>query len=475
MRTYYGTAAMHSVSRIVIALAIAVAFQLCPIVSQGQVRQEVLSLRLQNLEQQILAGDSNAVGGFWASLMGKQPLVEAVEGDSDHSLVTFLWRGGEKTKRVLLIGGLPDARLHKPLTRLSNTDIWYRTERMHNKTRMTYAFHVNAPVENYKSVDELAASMMKFPPKSDPQNPNRSLIFSVLELPLSPQQPWSKGNANAPRGKQVNCEIASRVLMAKRHVTVYTPAGYDIGRTPCNLLVFFDAETYTNKILIPTPTILDNLISSKSIPPTVAVFIKNLPQPDARGEELACSDNFSRFVATELVPWVRRRYRVSSEPSLTAICGVSLGGLAAAHCGLKHSAVFGNVLSQSGTFSYSPGYVTKIPEYDTATGWLTREFVKSDKLPLRFYLEVGLFERFAGVDPVLEHRRLRDVLESKGYPVVYSEFYGGHDYICWRGSLADGLIALFGNTEDVPELSQKSSPTDNDGRDVSKSERQRDS
>ena len=226
---------------------------------------------------------------------------------------------------------------------------------MHNKTRMTYGFRVNAPVKSFASIDELAASMMKFPPKPDPQNPYRSLIFSVLELPLAPPQPWSRINADVPTGKQLNYEIASRVLMAKRKITVYTPAGYDTGNTPCNLLVFFDAETYTNKLVIPAPVILDNLIAGKSIAPTVAVFVANLPQPNVRLEELACSDRFSEFVASELVPWVRKRFRVSPEPSRTAVCGVSLGGLAAAYCGLKHSAVFGNVLSQSGTFSYSPG------------------------------------------------------------------------------------------------------------------------
>jgi len=36
------------------------------------------------------------------------------------------------------------------------------------------------------------------------------------------------------------------------------------------------------------------------------------------------------------------------------------------------------------------------------------------------------------------------VLKAKGYPIVYSEFAGGHEYLNWRGSLADGLIALAG-------------------------------
>ncbi|HEV8369349.1 MAG TPA: hypothetical protein VGQ39_15445 [Pyrinomonadaceae bacterium] len=46
-----------------------------------------------------------------------------------------------------------------------------------------------------------------------------------------------------------------------------------------------------------------------------------------------------------------------------------------------------------------------------------------------------------------ENRRLRNVLKVKGYWVAYSEFAGGHEYLNWRGSLADGLIALAGREQ----------------------------
>ena len=39
---------------------------------------------------------------------------------------------------------------------------------------------------------------------------------------------------------------------------------------------------------------------------------------------------------------------------------------------------------------------------------------------------------------------MRDVLLAKGYEVHYQQFNSGHDYLNWRGTLADGLIALVG-------------------------------
>jgi enterochelin esterase family protein len=36
------------------------------------------------------------------------------------------------------------------------------------------------------------------------------------------------------------------------------------------------------------------------------------------------------------------------------------------------------------------------------------------------------------------------VLLAKGYEVHYQQFNSGHDYLTWRGTLADGLIALVG-------------------------------
>lgn len=78
------------------------------------------------------------------------------------------------------------------------------------------------------------------------------------------------------------------------------------------------------------------------------------------------------------------------------------------------------------------------------------QFARSPRLPLRFYLEAGTHETMVvGGGPVSllgSVRHMRDVLVAKGYPVTYAEFEGGHDYACWRATLADGLIHLAGRS-----------------------------
>jgi enterochelin esterase family protein len=75
-------------------------------------------------------------------------------------------------------------------------------------------------------------------------------------------------------------------------------------------------------------------------------------------------------------------------------------------------------------------------------GLLARQFVQSPPLPLKFFIEVGRYETTLPFSMLLETRRLRDVLLAKGHDVAYSEFVGGHNEVCWRGSFANAIITL---------------------------------
>jgi enterochelin esterase-like enzyme len=238
--------------------------------------------------------------------------------------------------------------------------------------------------------------------------------------------------------------LHSQILNNERRAWVYTPAGYDKSDEPYRLLLLFDGWTYID--LIPTPTILDNLVRERMIPPVVAVLLDH-PDQETRNRELTCDQPFVDFLTQELIPWVREHYHVTNEPAQTIVGGSSYGGLAAAFVGLRASEIFGNVLSQCGSFWWD-----KVPEQDLQQEWIIQQFITSPRLPLRFYLEVGLKEDWGWIYMVGCNRHLRDVLVLKGYEVHYAEFNGYHHSVSHRGSLADGLVALMGKNTNSGHL-----------------------
>ncbi len=404
------------------------------------------SPRLARLSQE--AGSTpNAEAAFWEEVANSgSPLIEPVEGSPDEVLVTFLYRGADTTTNVVLIGG-PKFTMRpndNAFVKLAGTSVWYLSRSVRRDARFTYKMSPNADttVFDMKKIADVmrrfsAAILDPLNPKAFPTSAAVPTVYrnSVVELPGAPQQPWVARNDAAPSGTVDTARITSAIMGNERLLSIYSPPGYDPSRGPYRLLVVFDREAYLS--LVPTPTILDNLTAAGKIRPHVAVFVGN---PGAsRNAELPCNRKFADFLATELIPWLRGRYAVTNKPEETTVAGSSYGGLASTCAGLFHSEVFGNILSQSGSYWWPDS--TK-----EAHEWVYRQFDQAKLLPLRFYQNVGLMEDGPtpgnGPSMVTANRRLRDLLRSKGYWVHYAEFNGGHEYLNWQGTLADGLIAL---------------------------------
>jgi enterochelin esterase-like enzyme len=384
------------------------------------------SARLARLSRELPSGKA-AEARFWEEVAGNGPLVEPVAGDPHSRWVTYLWHGDPRTLKVAMNGALPGEARPKPLARLGASQVWYRTEQTPTDSRFVYIFLVTRSVTRPGGSPETVTVTASYP---DLLNPRMFNGFPVLQLPEAASQTWIVPDPHVPHGKTVQRRLPSRALNGERTVTVYTPPGYASAGPECRLLILLDGEDYQR--LIPTPTILDNLLAQGKIPPTVALLVHS---GGTRGQDLRFSEGFARFIAEELVPWARAGYRVSRRREAVTLGGLSLGGLTAGYCALRYPHTFGSVLSQSGAFWQSPDGAGPNPE----PGWLARQFAARPRCPARFYLEVG---RFESAEMVANNRRLRDVLRAKGCAVRYSEFDGGHDYLTWRGTLADALIAL---------------------------------
>ena len=421
--------------------------------SSGGVAQATFqSPRFQKLWTDLRPDNSDALASFWSEIQGKAPLVEEIPGQRD-LLVTFLWRGIPTTRSAALLGGTPAPLPEQPLTQMEGTDLWYLSTHAPRDARITYSFLIDAPPFPTQGGIALVALYSRWGQAvPDPLNPRLFFGQSFIELPDMPAQPWAERSPDVASGTLARHSVRSEILNEDRGFTVYTPVGYRPDGGPYGLVIVFDGEAYGGgeQALIPTPVILDNLIAKEKIPPVVAVLLDN---QGTRDRDLSVSDPFSDFLAGELLPWLRRSYRIADDPSRAMLAGSSLGGLCAVYTALRHPEAFGNALSQSGAFWYFPeAYTSEITwASEPGPGWLIRRFIEAPRLPLRFYLDVGLFESGYMIDNRGANRRLREVLEAKGYPVTYREYSGGHDMAIWRGTLADGLLALLGNDRSTSE------------------------
>jgi enterochelin esterase family protein len=410
------------------------------------------SPRIDVLRKQVASGKAD-INAFWKQVTAEgTPLVESIEKDPQHQLITFLWRGTSETRNVFPIGSFKVGGRY-PLDyvfhQIPLTDVWYLTVRLPTGARFTYGLSQNDPlVFNGFQPERFATTQV------DPLNPQRWGCApdatrydcqSMAEITSAVPQPWIVKNPNVAAGTIEKQKIHSELLKNEHDLSIYVPAGYKANAAPYDLVVIFDESAYLSKI--PTPIILDNLVAAKKIPAAVAVLIAN-PSQATRNEELSPNPKFADFLAKELIPWIRTHYNITNDPGKTVVAGSSLGGLAAAYAGYKHPEVFANVLCQSGSFWWAPDHSGAIPDgVITETGWMAKQLIASSKLPLKFYIDAGSFEfdsNGTGGGILETSRNLRDVLLAKGYDVHYQQFVGGHDYLSWRGTFADGLMDLIG-------------------------------
>lgn len=393
------------------------------------------------LEQ--LVTDGTGIARFWKEVEEKgTPLVEPAAGDRDHVIVTFLWRGPADAVAPGVFGVFNEV----PWTRgdamrhLAGTDIWYRSYRLPASLRAPYTLiGARSDFPSLAWQREWTGEEERHDLFLDPLNKRmipdiyyrRLTHDNVFEGPAAPAEPWQRDTAGRMKGQVTDFIMDSKILGNSRKIVVYQPP-HGTPVQPPGLLLLFDGLSYRTPGMV--PEMLDWMISRGKVPPLVAVMVDSLT-PDERQVELNAHERFERFVANELIPLIRDRFGVSSDPSRAIVAGASRGGLAAGSMALRHPDLFGNVIAQSAAFWSAPD-----PK-DIDSDWLARQYEAQPKtLPVRVYLQPGTMESTEGM--LGPNRRFRDMLQGKGYQVCYREFTGGHTFLHWRMALPDALIAM---------------------------------
>ena len=260
-----------------------------------------------------------------------------------------------------------------------------------------------------------------------------------LELYTTP--PEAKEKPGAPKGKLIQMpKWTSKIFEgATRDWWVYVPAQYTADK-PAAVMVFQDGQNPRNYM----PVILDNLIAQGDIPVMIGIFLppgmRTDDRPNRSFEYDTLSDQYARFLLEEILPEVEKNYRLTKDPQLRAITGISSGGICAFTVAWERPNEFSKVLSWVGSFTnIAAGPTVRAGGHNYEA--LLR---KTPKKNLRVFLQDGAndLDNANGNWP-LANQQMAKALSFMGYDYKFEFGRGFHSDRHGRAILPDSLRWLW--------------------------------
>jgi len=370
-------------------------------------------LAINRLRERVAGADRATIDRFLAR--HPAPLVEG-------RYATFVWRG--EADEVMVrhrVVGLPDP-LH--LRRMAETDLWYVTIELPEGSRVEYQFDIVRDGQREEQVN-------------DPLNPRVAHgpfgASSVCAATGYVVPGWTLPDPEARPGVLQPMSLRSRALRREQPFRLYLPARFvEVSRYP--LLVVHDGEDYLHYAA--AKTVLDNLIHRGEVAPLVAAFLP----PGDRLLEYANHAPHARFVARELLPFLRGRLPLIDRPDGRCLMGSSFGGVASLSTAVRCPDVFGSLLLESGSFLF-----TDIgddhgggPVFDPVVKFVNAFRARPRKVANRVYQTCGVYEPL-----ITPNRSMVSTFRDTGMDVRYVEARDGHNWENWRDRLRDALTWIF--------------------------------
>lgn len=235
-----------------------------------------------------------------------------------------------------------------------------------------------------------------------------------------------------------------------RRMTVYTPAGYEEGKTKYPVLYLLhgiggDEEAWMD--LGRASQILDNLIAQGKAKPMIVVMTNgNISQEAAPGYT---SEGFvvptlglpktmeGSFEVSfpEVIKYVDAHYRTLANPANRAIAGLSMGGFHSLYISINNPGTFGYVGLFSAAIGKQQGGGANEFIYSNLDGKLDKLFAAKPKL---FWIGIGKTDFL-----YKDNTDFRAKLDKKGYKYTYMETDGGHIWRNWRIYLSEFAQKVF--------------------------------
>ncbi len=341
--------------------------------------------------------------------------VPIVEGSS----CTFLYRGeAEEVYLRQFIYGLPS---RQPLRRIDRSDLWYVVVEIPPGSRCEYKLEVLRGGESRWIEDPLNPVRAR-----DPFGANSVCRGEGYVVPE-----WTQPDPDARNGTLEEIRIRSRALRRDCPVTLYLPARYRKSRRYA-LLVAHDGGDLLEYAAL--RTVLDNLIHRLEIPAVVVALL----HPGERLLEYGDSDAHGRFLTTELVPRLEKRFALAGTPRSRCIMGASFGAAASFSAAWRNPGFFGNVFLLSGSFAFTDiGFQERGGAYRRVTEMMNAYRAAPVPFARNVFVTCGVYESL-----IYENRSLVPLLQETGMNVRYVEARDGHNWENWRDRMREGLSWL---------------------------------
>jgi predicted alpha/beta superfamily hydrolase len=266
-----------------------------------------------------------------------------------------------------------------------------------------------------------------------------------------------RGASTVTGDLRVHEDLVSAALGGRRTVHVFLPPGYESAPAARYPVLYmhdgqnlFDAGTAFIGVEWRVDETVTRLVESGQIEPIIVVGVSNAgdrrmdeytPVADAeRGG--GGGRRYADFLVQELKPFIDSTYRTLPDAEHTGIMGSSLGGLISLFTAWTYPGVFSRVGAMSTSYGWADGQII--------------DFISAEPAPrgVRVWIDMGTAEDRDdsdgdGVPDIIAlHRRMRDVLVSKGLEpgrtLEYVEDEGArHDERAWAARLPAALRFLF--------------------------------
>lgn len=249
------------------------------------------------------------------------------------------------------------------------------------------------------------------------------------------------------------------------HLDIVLPPDYQASNNTYPVLYLNDGQDLER---LKMTNVLDALYQKQAIQPFVLIAIHAGDRIQEYGTA-AQADYMNRgskaglytdFVLTELLPYIKKQYRISTDPAQSVFAGFSLGGLSAFDIVFHHPERF----SKAGVFSGSFWWRSKSTEdgYRDETDRIMHDLVRKGNYSkgLKFWFETGTDDETSDrnnngvIDSIDDTIDLIDELVKKGYhrdtngahpsDIRYVEIKGGkHNQETWSAIMPDFLTWAF--------------------------------